>query len=658
MMDHDPDRLSAASSGMSKRIRQACASCRRRKTKCSGERPVCFHCRRSRQRCVYEPYSTTISDTSAVPPPAVQDNTAILQRINMLESRLAELSDRAVPQPLTSPTQNGFPSTSPQRFSSGQCSLPPPPVLQSLIDTFFVHVHNRPYSYIQEASFRRKLELGIVPNCLLLVVLAAAVRFSTHEYYQGRKQEAIEVYAKGSWMSVLTEHLTVVDNLTVEVVQTLNMLAIVDYTVGHVSSAWLKVGLAARISQDLRLMIDPSDALPFPEQEERRRTFWSGYLLDRLISCGKSRPLCFHDDDCHVRLPCDEETLRTGQVQPTHTLHELLRWDSEIYHDQPPSPFGLVILMASIFGRCTRYMHRECNPDKTPPWDTNSEFSKINSSLLLLESYSRNRRLSPVDALRDREFTDQSEAEQVLFAHTLFHLCHCLLNHPFLLRLRLKPFGSKVPASFALRVLQTASEHANQLVELLRDASDAGSPLGSSFYPYCLVVVGVIQSLVYHYEVSKNIPHSSDTLDYFHYCFSTLERLSETWGHAANMTVRLRDFHAQGHVFSSLLDPACITDEIDTNSVNALWTMLDYGLVGSRITDSSSASPGDGPGPNFSASLLSNMPSPSSWVLGSDIFNTTSLGMGDADTTDPHLLGGLTPCTQFTREVDTLLNPC
>lgn len=49
---------------------------RRRKTKCSGERPVCFHCRRSRQRCVYEPYSSTVSDTSVPPPPpaAAQDN--------------------------------------------------------------------------------------------------------------------------------------------------------------------------------------------------------------------------------------------------------------------------------------------------------------------------------------------------------------------------------------------------------------------------------------------------------------------------------------------------------------------------------------------------------------------------------------------------------
>ncbi|KAL3432908.1 fungal-specific transcription factor domain-containing protein [Aspergillus tetrazonus] len=646
MVEHDSDRLNA---GITKRIRQACASCRRRKTKCSGERPVCFHCRRSRKRCVYEPYSMTIGDSSAVPPPPApaHDNSAILERINMLESRLAELSDRAVPQSLTSPAEIRISLTSspPLRFSDERCTVPPSSVLQSVIQTFFDHIHNRPYSYIQEAAFRRKHEMGLVPNCLLFAVLASAVRFSTHEYYEGRKQEATEVYSKGSWMSVLTEHLTVADNLSVEVVQAVDLLAIVDYTAGHVSSAWLKVGVAARISQDLRLMMDPSDALSFPEQEERRRVFWSGYLLDRLISCGKSRPLCIHDEDCHVRLPCDEETLQAGQVQKTHTLHELLSWDSKIDHDQPPSSFGLVILMASIFGRCTRYVHRECNPDKTPPWDTNSEFSKINSSLLLMESYSRSRRLSIVDTLRDKESTHKSEAEQVVFAHTLFHLCHCLLNHPFLSRLRLRPFGSKVPTSFILRVLQAGSEHANQLLDLVREASEAGFPLQSSFYAYCIVVVGGIQSLTFHYEASRNDPGSAGTLQRFHDSLNTLERLAGTWSHAANMTVRLREFHAQARLFSSLLDPACITDDMYDASIMALWTMLDYGMVGSSVGDS----------PNCSEPLISNIPSPSPWVLGSDIFNTPSLEMGD---TDPHLLGGLTPFTHFNREVDSLLHPC
>jgi hypothetical protein len=98
-------------------------------------------------------------------------------------------------------------------------------------------------------------------------------------------------------------------------------------------------------------------------------------------------------------------------------------------------------------------------------------------------------------------------------------------------------------------------------------------------------------------------------------------------------------------MFSSLLDPACITDDMYDASIMALWTMLDYGMVGSSVSDS----------PNCSAPLVSNISSPSPWVLGSDIFNTPSLEMAD---TDPHLFGGLTPYTHFNREVDSLLHPC
>jgi hypothetical protein len=65
---------------------------------------------------------------------------------------------------------------------------------------------------------------------LVLAVLSSAVRFSKHDYYAGRTQEASERYARESWLSVLTEHLTAEDNLNVHVVQTVNLLAVVDYT--------------------------------------------------------------------------------------------------------------------------------------------------------------------------------------------------------------------------------------------------------------------------------------------------------------------------------------------------------------------------------------------------------------------------------------------
>lgn len=109
-------------------------------------------------------------------------------------------------------------------------SFPPVPVLRSVIDTYFEHVHNQPYSYFQETSFREKLQSDALPRCLVLAVLSSAVRFSKDDYFKGKTQEASERFARESWLSVLTEHLTVEDNLSVHVVQTVNLLAVVDYT--------------------------------------------------------------------------------------------------------------------------------------------------------------------------------------------------------------------------------------------------------------------------------------------------------------------------------------------------------------------------------------------------------------------------------------------
>jgi hypothetical protein len=109
-------------------------------------------------------------------------------------------------------------------------NFPPTPVLQSVVDTFFEHVHNQPYSYFEETSFRQKLQNSALPRCLVLAVLSSAVRFSKNDHFRGKTNEASEKYARESWLAVLTEHLTAEDKLNVHVVQTVNMLAIVDYT--------------------------------------------------------------------------------------------------------------------------------------------------------------------------------------------------------------------------------------------------------------------------------------------------------------------------------------------------------------------------------------------------------------------------------------------
>lgn len=390
-------------------------------------------------------------------------------------------------------------------------------------------------------------------------------------------------------------------------------------------------------------MKEPADWLPYSEQEEQRRTFWSAYLLDKLISCGRLRPLIILDEDCDVQLPCDELTFRHGESRKTNTLHQLQCWNTEL--TQRPSPFALTILMASIFGRSTRYAHHNRSPNDIPPWDTKSEFSAINSSLLLMESYSKpgGMEISDVIPREGHGEIDRQRAGHVIFAHTLFHLCHCLLNHPFLLHLRLKPFGAKVPDSFFSRAFEIGHDHARLLVDVLYDATEADCPVESSFYAYCVTVAGGIHSLCMHSGQSITTatltPHESQ---YFQRSADMLDKLAQLWPHAANMVCfrrlliitcsakltvpyhqagRLRDFHIQSHLFSSLLDPSCLTDDLDPVSEDILWSMIDYAALGSDPHKQSISS----------GSVLSNMPSPNSWAAASNAIAPPPPALGSVD---------------------------
>lgn len=93
--------LECQHAGVIKRIRQACSNCRKRKTKCSGEKPQCVNCRRIKRSCCYEPYSATTTSAALATLQGAQlsgsepgsHNAELLQRIKTIERQLARLSE-------------------------------------------------------------------------------------------------------------------------------------------------------------------------------------------------------------------------------------------------------------------------------------------------------------------------------------------------------------------------------------------------------------------------------------------------------------------------------------------------------------------------------------------------------------------------------------
>ncbi|KAH8672293.1 fungal-specific transcription factor domain-containing protein [Ilyonectria robusta] len=469
--------------------------------------------------------------------------------------------------------------------------MPPEPVVQHLVDAYFVHSHNQPYSYFQEERFQQLRSFGLLPKCLVLAVLASSVRFSNHEYFQGRTHEAMEAYAREAWLAVLNDHLTVENCPNLYVAQTTNILAIVDFTAGRTSSGWLKIGLAVRIAQDLQLMKEPSPLLPIVEQEERRRVFWSVYLLDKLVSCGKARPPAIADEDCHVQLPCEEDVFRTGTWKQTATLHQLLNWNADL--GEIRGHFTLAILVASALGRCARYVLHERETDYVRPWDSRSEFAAITSFLLLIEQHLQVDDLSVADIIANSRLPDGSLDHQTIghaiFARVVFHLCHCLLNHPFLLTLRLQKLKAKAPPSFLTRTFETCCEHARKVPSWLDQAQAAGCHVEASFYAYSTCLAGSLLSLFIHAQQERGNSPEPELVEAGQQALRILKSMGKFWSHASKMHTQLLSFESHAQAFNNMLDPQT-SFEIDAELEAALWTMVDYGAM---CCSSGAAEPGD-----------------------------------------------------------------
>ncbi|KAL7915144.1 fungal-specific transcription factor domain-containing protein [Trichoderma velutinum] len=604
-----------------------------RKTRCSGERPRCMNCRRVDRVCHYEPYSATNppnasssngsvkgrspsapTTTSTLFPRTGVVDPELLNRINTIESQLAQLHSQGLIgflngenrngqvtfpdlaasttyQDLSpeftepSPPQQQFPPSVPEttepvsdianamRFTTA----PPPPVMAHLIDTYFLHVHNQPYTYFHEQSFRERLNYGLVPKCLLFGILASALKFSDSDYFAGCRREATEAYAREAWLALLNDHLTVENNPTLQVAQASNILGVVDFTCGRTSSGWLKIGLAVRIAQDLQLMKEPKSTLSPIEQEEHRRAFWSIYLLDKLVSVGQSRPPAISEEDIHVQLPVDEETFRRGVWKKTPTLHQLINWKSE-GESAVNGTFTQTILAATALGRCVRYVLHGREIDEMPPWDPRSDFTLLNTFLLLIDHHLQVETIpipQIVEQYRKPDGTlDFQSLEHVVFARITFHTAHCLLNHPFLLRMRLQKGNCKVPPKFLTRSFEVSCDHARAISSVVEDAITSGCHVQSSFYAYASILAGGILSLAIHIDQEKGQVTDPELLSHYQKAIHILERVGRRWDHASKMHLQLMLFDANYHSLSALLDST--SPEVDPKLESALWLMVDY----------------------------------------------------------------------------------
>lgn len=148
----------------------------------------------------------------------------------------------------------------------------------------------------------------------------------------------------------------------IEQAQAWLLYAIYQFMQSTFRKGWLSAGRLFRLVQMMRLYeIDSPDLLAvqsletdWVEVEEKRRTFWMAYILDRFANLRKGWPITLTE---HVltRLPMPEDEFQSRQPVSMPFLSETLAGND--FMTTPQSSFLECILLATICGRSLSHRH-------------------------------------------------------------------------------------------------------------------------------------------------------------------------------------------------------------------------------------------------------------------------------------------------------------
>ena len=420
-----------------KRLPLACIACRRKKIRCSGEKPACKHCMKSRIPCVYK-----VTTRKAAPR---TDYMAMLdKRLKRMEERVIKIMPkdeqrnvdvigRAVVKPAIpglpakqdnkkrvadeafgdelnewsrsksnakgNPTAGQNKSADQNRdalLTEGAEHLPSPELQQHLAEVFFDYVYGQSYHLLHKPSYLRKLESGQLPPVLVLAVCAISARFSSHP--EIRSEPAFlrgEQWAKPAREIALKRYDT--PNITILIAYLI--LGLHEFGTCQGGRSWMLGGMAQRMAYALQLHKDLDDGgqqkdpngknnLSFTDREIRRRTMWACFMMDRFNSSGTERPIFVAEPYIEAQLPIKEHYFQMEITGPTENLEGTYSRSVEPDAGQVTDPkenmgcAAYMVRLVAIWGRLIRYMNlggRE--HDKYPLWSAESDFAKLKASI-------------------------------------------------------------------------------------------------------------------------------------------------------------------------------------------------------------------------------------------------------------------------------------
>ncbi|KAL7762902.1 hypothetical protein ACKLNR_006260 [Fusarium oxysporum f. sp. zingiberi] len=340
----------------------ACEECRRRKTKCDGEQP-CGLCLEFRVECVFE-------ENRSKRGPKKGQLDALKARIAMLELQLSSKSQTEHVDVINTDTTAGPPINATDwtmHFDMPQADWNE--TLESASETVDQAgwQDNGIQSQLQQTLIQPEeiaivsLQHGKATNEILdSTGLSHLMRLDLEEFYNKARRLAEGPDAGDLVLPWLKS------DTSIEQAQTWLLLAHYELLDPSKYSQSATTRRAFRLVHLSRLHCtdwkDPaldfpsctpgtsqSAPLPFASVEERRRTFWVAFCLDRFLGGYEESPMTIHDETIHVHLPCPEWNFQISSEVNMGFINDVLIGGTPVLAS---SPFAKLVIAMALFGQC------------------------------------------------------------------------------------------------------------------------------------------------------------------------------------------------------------------------------------------------------------------------------------------------------------------
>ncbi|RDW86001.1 hypothetical protein BP5796_04326 [Coleophoma crateriformis] len=334
-------------------------------------------------------------------------------------------------------------------------------------------------------------------------------------------QEEYVTYVKNGLSSVLLEPPNLIT------VQSLLVWAMYEWGHGKGYNAWMTTGTAIRMIQSLETMNDPKKHSEL-DQEIYNRTFWSCFIMDRLVICGKSQPFTLPLDQMHIHLPIGEQDFAFGQSSDPWAYIGNTNENSSTSIDHS---YSILVRGFDIWARILKWIINggRRQPGMTAlvncPWTPGSPWKSLLDEIESWRQMQQPRLKYP--GIKAAGHISLGHGEQFAYINLIYYVSILFLSReyiPFLPTPESEPQGPVDPPLLEIAApdrwwTERADQLFNaaaQITNLLQELDVLNTPLLSPFPGFCSFSAATMNAYVLHFprmNYGNSISFAGELLD-------------------------------------------------------------------------------------------------------------------------------------------------